>query len=170
MIPLRGEAWFECFGCATEHPYGLRLDPRRSGDDEVTCDVAFDAKLCSYPGMVHGGIVATAADEVMANLVLITRGVLVFSTTLRTRFIQPVRTGADYRIVARITGTWPDGYRTHADVYGPDGNTVLTADGGYAQVRPAHVDEHFALDATARARLHVYLSHSNNAGDTDEPE
>jgi acyl-coenzyme A thioesterase PaaI-like protein len=155
---LRDEPWFRCFGCSSHHPYGLRLDPRRTATDEVGCTVAFDPKLCSYPGITHGGIVTTAVDDVMANLLLIERGVLAFSTTLRTRFLAPVASGRPYRITARITRSWEGGYRTEAEVVSPEGEKALAAEATWARLRPEHLGDLMADNSEAARRIKPFLA------------
>ncbi|MEU1601402.1 PaaI family thioesterase [Streptomyces sp. NPDC005708] len=161
---LRDQPWFRCFGCSSHHPQGLRLDPRRTAPDEVACTVVFGPDLCSYPGITHGGIVTTAVDDVMANLILIERGVLVFSATLRTRFLQPVATGRPYRIIARITRSWEGGYRTEAEVVTPEGAQALVAEATYAHVRPEHLGDLMAVGGEAAARLRPHLAPSDRIG------
>jgi acyl-coenzyme A thioesterase PaaI-like protein len=155
---LRDEPWFRCFGCSSRHPYGLRLDPRRTATDEVACTVAFDPGLCSYPGITHGGIVTTAVDDVMANLVLIERGVLAFSTTLRTRFLAPVASGRPYQIIARITRSWEGGYRTEAEVVSPEGEKALVAEATWAHVRPEHLGDLMTDNSEAARRIKPFLA------------
>jgi acyl-coenzyme A thioesterase PaaI-like protein len=120
--------------------------------------VVFDPDLCSYPGIVHGGIVTTAVDDVMANLVGIERGVLVLSVTLRTRFLVPVAVGRPYRIAARITRSWEGGYRTEAEVVSTEGEQALVADATYAHLRHEHVGGLMADGSEAAARLRPHLA------------
>ena len=143
-MALRDEEWFRCFGCSPRNPRGLALEPRLTGSDEATCDVTFDADLASHPGIVHGGIVSTAVDDLMANLLVMQRRVLTFSTVLRTRFLSPVLTGRPYRIVARITGEWDGGFRTEAEVAGGDGRVCASATATYA---PIGADQFAELEA-----------------------
>jgi acyl-coenzyme A thioesterase PaaI-like protein len=164
--PLRDEPWFRCFGCSSHHPYGLRLDPRRTATDAVACTVVFDPALCSYPGITHGGIVTTAVDDVMANLLLIERGVMVFSTTLRTRFLAPVASGRPYAITARITRSWEGGYRTEAEVVSPEGEKALVAEATWAHVRPEHLGGLMAGNSEAAQRLKPFLAPAAPTGAT----
>jgi acyl-coenzyme A thioesterase PaaI-like protein len=57
-----------CFGCGLANLFGLQLELKRDGD---RVEGRFFAKQDHQgpPGIVHGGIVATALDEAMALLV-----------------------------------------------------------------------------------------------------
>ncbi|MGW2050913.1 PaaI family thioesterase [Streptomyces sp. NPDC001858] len=162
-LPLRDEPWYHCFGCSPRHPFGLRLDPRRTGDDGVTDTVTFSLDLCSYPGVVHGGIVTTAVDDTMANAILLEHGVLVFSSGLRVRFLAPVVADQPYVINARITEVWPGGYRVTSEVIAPSGDEVLVADGTFAPLRPDHLARMASIDdgIAAQLRCHMVLSESS---------
>lgn len=54
-----------CFGCSPDHPHGFRLKFSQEGSDVVT---HFTPTLDHQgpPGIMHGGLVATLADEVAA--------------------------------------------------------------------------------------------------------
>ena len=54
-----------CFGCSPRHPIGFRLRFRRQGE-LVTTSFLPHADLAGPPGIMHGGLVTTLADEVAA--------------------------------------------------------------------------------------------------------
>jgi uncharacterized protein (TIGR00369 family) len=60
--PFVGIDGYRCFGCDPENPIGLRLDFHRD-EDTVTATWEPRPELEGYPGVVHGGIQATLADE-----------------------------------------------------------------------------------------------------------
>ncbi|MFW5683978.1 MAG: PaaI family thioesterase [Spirochaetota bacterium] len=60
--PFVGIDGYQCFGCDPDNPIGLRLDFHRSGDS-VSATWTPRRELEGYPGVVHGGIQATLADE-----------------------------------------------------------------------------------------------------------
>ena len=61
-----------CFACGLENPIGLKLtmfaDPSTGG---VICDYTIPKKYESFPGMAHGGIVATILDEVISRVYMV---------------------------------------------------------------------------------------------------
>jgi acyl-coenzyme A thioesterase PaaI-like protein len=157
VMPLADAPWFRCFGCSPDNAHGLRLRVRRTSADVVDCRVVFDAHFCSYPGVVHGGIVGTAADDLMANLLLIERRVLAFSTTLRTRFLKPVLAGRPYRIVARVTGAWENGYSAEAEMTSDEGESHAIVTGTYTPIRHEHARSFFGLDDDEYERIRPFV-------------
>lgn len=61
--PFVGIEGYRCFGCDPENPIGLRLHFHRRGD-VVSTTWEPRGELEGYPGVLHGGIQATLADEI----------------------------------------------------------------------------------------------------------
>ena len=57
-----------CFVCGVDNPIGMRLTFHQEEDAYVTTFIA-DAGYQGYQGVIHGGILATVLDEVMARYV-----------------------------------------------------------------------------------------------------
>jgi acyl-coenzyme A thioesterase PaaI-like protein len=81
-----------CFGCGPVHPVGFRLAFEREGDEVVTRYVPGEA-FQGPPGIMHGGLVATLADEIAAWTVIVLRERLGFTSHLEARLKRPVRIG-----------------------------------------------------------------------------
>jgi len=79
-----------CFGCSPNHPYGFHLKLERDGDGVMTRFTASD-KYQGPPGVMHGGLVMTLADEVAAWAVLAKMGKFGFTTSFEGKFRAPVR-------------------------------------------------------------------------------
>ncbi|WP_227762284.1 PaaI family thioesterase [Zhaonella formicivorans] len=89
-----------CFGCGESNPIGLKLRFVSEGDlfySKYTPKPEFQ----SYAGVVHGGIVSTLLDEVMANH-LLSRGLIVVTAELSVRFIKPVPVNAELKVVSKV--------------------------------------------------------------------
>ena len=70
MIDVPGVPRFEvaphnCFACGTLNTNGLRLDLHVERDRSWT-DVTLDQRFEGWEGVIHGGILSTILDEVMA--------------------------------------------------------------------------------------------------------
>ena len=82
-----------CFGCGRSNQHGLHLalmaDPE--GDGVVT-HFTPPAHTEGYPGMVHGGIISTMLDEVMAWS-LYRHGIWAVTGELTIRYKEPVLIG-----------------------------------------------------------------------------
>jgi acyl-coenzyme A thioesterase PaaI-like protein len=91
-----------CFGCAPDHPVGFRLAFRREGDAIVTRFTP-DARYQGPPGIMHGGLVTTLADEVAAWTLVGLKGRFGFTSTLACKLHRPVRVGAEVLARGHIT-------------------------------------------------------------------
>lgn len=77
----------ECFGCGLENPLGLRLDGfALEADGTVTAPFSPRREYAGFENTLHGGIVATALDEISAWSAMVSHRVLVFTATLDIRY------------------------------------------------------------------------------------
>lgn len=81
-----------CFGCGPDHPYGFRLRFEREGDEIVTRFTPGE-RYQGPPGIMHGGLVSTLADEVAAWAVIGIAGKFGFTATFDAKLHLPVRVG-----------------------------------------------------------------------------
>jgi acyl-coenzyme A thioesterase PaaI-like protein len=83
-----------CFGCAPAHPIGFRLRFAREEDEIVTRFVP-GIDYQGPPGIMHGGLVTTLADEIAAWTVVGLLGKFGFTAQLSARLARPVRIGVE---------------------------------------------------------------------------
>jgi len=91
-----------CFGCGTENPAGLRLRIETGADGTVWNDYTVPDHFQGYRGVVHGGILATLLDEVMAHAVLRAGSGSAATAQLEIRYRQPAPVGETLRTEARV--------------------------------------------------------------------
>ena len=90
-----------CFGCGKKNECGLRLDISYSGNRAESKKI-FEERFQGWNGIVHGGIITAAIDEVMAYAVGSATGKTGVTVELTVRFKKPVRIGEEYEIVAEV--------------------------------------------------------------------
>ena len=90
-----------CYGCRQDHPTGLRLRFFREGDAVVT-ELTPGELQQGPPGVMHGGLVTTLADELAAWTVLGLRQRFGFTAAIEARLKRPARVGVPIRGVGRI--------------------------------------------------------------------
>ncbi len=95
-----------CFGCGPAHPFGFHLAFTREGDDVVTRFTPGDVHQ-GPPGIVHGGLVATLADEIGAWACIVILGKFGFTSSFNVRFLRPIRIGKEVEGRGRIAKTTP---------------------------------------------------------------
>ena len=90
-----------CFGCSPTHPIGFHLRFARRGDEVVTRFVPGE-KYQGPPGVMHGGLVTTLADEIAAWTIVALKGRFGFTVALEARLSKAVRIGVEIEGRGRI--------------------------------------------------------------------
>jgi acyl-coenzyme A thioesterase PaaI-like protein len=90
-----------CFGCSPDHSIGFRLRFSREGDEVVTRFVPGE-QYQGPPGIMHGGLVATLADEIAAWAIIGLLGKFGFTASLAVKLHRPVRIGVELEGRGRI--------------------------------------------------------------------
>lgn len=119
-----------CFGCAPHNPIGMRLVFEEEGNGFGT-RVRLGADYESFPGIIHGGIVAAILDETLAQAVYRSDRISAFTTGLRIRYGRPMETGAEYTAHAEITRRDATSVRASGEIRLPGGGLVAAADGTF---------------------------------------
>jgi acyl-coenzyme A thioesterase PaaI-like protein len=78
-----------CFACSASNPMGLPLRYTTAPDGSVSSRFLGNCVLEGYPGVLHGGIVATLLDGAMTNC-LFARDIRARTAELRVRYRSPV--------------------------------------------------------------------------------
>lgn len=115
-----------CFVCGPENPVGLRLTFRLE-DETCVSEFTPDENHVGYPGVVHGGMIYSAMDDVMANWLYL-RGARAYTARCEIRYHEPAAVGQALRLVGRQTGGNRKVAKMEATaVRTTDGRTVATA-------------------------------------------
>jgi uncharacterized protein (TIGR00369 family) len=114
-----------CFGCGKENPIGLKLD---FIEQDETYSTTFTAgpEHQGYDGIMHGGLVSTLLDEVMARYIH-AKGLNAVTARLDIRFRQPTPIGQQLTAIAKIAGKRGNMYELVGEITLPDG--TITAQG-----------------------------------------
>lgn len=91
-----------CFGCAQNHPIGFRLRFAKD-DDSVVTFFTPGSQYQGPPGVMHGGLVTTLADEIAAWTVLGLAGKFGFTAKLSAKLKKPVKIGLEIEARGRTT-------------------------------------------------------------------
>ncbi|MGC4118319.1 MAG: PaaI family thioesterase [Myxococcales bacterium] len=83
-----------CFGCGPKNPLGFRLKFEEHGKDIVTRFVAGPHHQGAL-GVMHGGLIATVADETAGWVVIAGLGKFGFTTSFEAKYRRPVRVGVE---------------------------------------------------------------------------
>jgi len=119
-----------CFGCAPKNPIGLRLVFEQRGAGFAT-QVKLGAGYESFPGIVHGGIVATILDEILAQAVYRSGRISAVTTALRVRYGRPMQIDTEHHAYAEVTKTGAGSVRACGRIELPSGDLIAAADGTF---------------------------------------
>lgn len=89
-----------CFVCGVSNPIGLKIRFYSVGECEVEARVVFTEFYQGYPGITHGGMVATVLDETMGRAILAidpARLMVTGTMELRYRHSVPLNTEILFR-------------------------------------------------------------------------
>lgn len=87
-----------CFACGARNDAGLRLAFRQEGDAVVT-EFTADERFQGFPGLVHGGILATLLDETLNRLAM-AEGRMMMTGRLDIRYRGVAPLGRPLRVSA----------------------------------------------------------------------
>lgn len=83
-----------CFGCSQTHPIGFRLRFSTEGE-EIRTKFLPTEQYQGPPGIMHGGLVTTLADEIAAWSLIGLLGKFGFTAAMNCRLHGPVRIGVE---------------------------------------------------------------------------
>jgi len=105
-----------CFGCGPSHPIGFHLRFARRGEQVVTRFTPGE-QYQGPPGLMHGGLVTTLADEIAAWAIISSKGRFGFTVDIKARLCKPVRIGVEVEGTGRIVKDNPRVVRTMVELH-----------------------------------------------------
>ena len=129
----------QCFGCGDERPEGLHLRVVAGEGLAVAASFAVGPAHQGAPGLIHGGLLSTAFDEVMGSVSWLLR-VPAVTGRLETDFLAPVPVGHTVHLSAWCVGRAGRKYyhRAEARLDGRDGPLVAKAAALFVSVGLEH--------------------------------
>jgi acyl-coenzyme A thioesterase PaaI-like protein len=85
-----------CFGCGMDNPLGLHLDGFVHRDGAVEAPFTPRPEYAGFDDTLHGGVVATALDEISAWAAMIDHSVLVFTAKLEIRYRKQAKASRNF--------------------------------------------------------------------------
>ena len=119
-----------CFACGTENPVGLHVTFSRTEDGGAAATFVAGPHHEGWPGIVHGGILATLLDEAMAYALWFSQHRAV-TARMDMRFRLPVGAGVPLSISSNITGLVRGVIDARARITLNDGSVVAEATGRF---------------------------------------
>lgn len=130
--PYVGHDAYHCFGCDPDNSAGLRLKFTTDGE---TVWSSWDPRveLEGYPGVIHGGIQATLADEIGGWWIHAVRGTAGMTRELHTTYHRPAQsTDGPFQLTARLAEESGRNVTIEVTIAGAGGTVFTTARCVYA--------------------------------------
>ena len=124
-----------CFACGATNPIGMRLKIEIGQDMSRATWVAGD-DFVGWSDKIHGGIIATLLDEVMAWAPA-SDDAWAVTAEMTIRYRSPASPGEELRAVGRVVGRRRRIYDVTGEVRGADGRVIAEGSGTYLGAAPS---------------------------------
>ncbi len=91
-----------CFACGRDNPIGLHLDDFALDDGMVSARFTPRVEYRGAGTTLHGGVAATALDEILVWAGILVEGVLTVTGSIGLRYRRPVHVDDEILVVARV--------------------------------------------------------------------
>lgn len=121
-----------CFVCGLENPLGLKLRFFQESPGKVFANVMIPDEYQSFPGVVHGGIIAAILDEAGGRSQMYndprrdTR--FMFTASMQIHYRKNVPTCKLLKLVGIAGRTKQRSAQARGEIYGPEGDLLAEAD------------------------------------------
>jgi uncharacterized protein (TIGR00369 family) len=126
-----------CLVCGVENNFGLKSRFYETDNNELIAVFQPLDEHQSYPNVIHGGISATILDEVIGRAIMMTTDSNTFGVTieLKVRYKKPVPLDSELKAIGRITKDKGRIFEGTGELYLPNGEVAVEAEGKYMKRR-----------------------------------
>lgn len=101
LVSVEADAHPFCYVCSSANPMGLAVQYSMEADGSVTAHLPGNRDLEGYPGLLHGGVIASLLDGAMTHC-MFARGLQALTVELNVRYIASVVTLHEVSVQARF--------------------------------------------------------------------
>ncbi len=151
-----------CFVCGVENTCGLKIRFFNEGYHHCTARITLNEQYQSYPGIVHGGILATILDETMGRAILaegdepreITDERFMFTAKIEIRYRKSVPLNQEFIVRGRVDKDRDRLVMVSGEIVLADGTVAVEASATLADIPPEQIGQ--MLDQTEAIGWRVY--------------
>jgi uncharacterized protein (TIGR00369 family) len=132
-----------CLVCGVDNDFGLKTRFYETEDNELIALFTPLPEHQSYPKVTHGGISAAILDEVIGRAIMMTTDSDTFGVTveLKVSYKKPVPFGCELKAISRITRDRGRLFEGTGELYLPNGEVAVEAEGKYMKRRLDQITE-----------------------------
>lgn len=137
-----------CFVCGVNNPAGLKIRFFNDGHYQVKATVTLGEEYQSYPGVAHGGILATIMDETMGRAILADGGPerFMFTAKLDVRYRQAVPLNKPFVATGRVDTMRGRMVHVSGKIVLPNGTTAVKATATLVDIPAEQLDAMLTQD------------------------
>lgn len=154
MKKLRQPTSLRCFACGKDNPFGLHLEWYNNYDaNQVEAEFTLGENYRSYPGVVHGGILATILDETSGRAILLSNDFDRLMVTLKMEVVykKVTPTNTPLKAIGRVIKNGTGRAQVQGEIVLPDGTVSATCTSLLYKM-PPDVREQWGVEAEEWAR------------------
>jgi uncharacterized protein (TIGR00369 family) len=122
-----------CFACGKDNPIGLKLKFSFNGEDSTSITFIPNKEHQGWANVVHGGILSSLMDEIMARLIINNIGNVVTSR-MDTRFLRPAKVGEELTITGKIEKDEAKFVKASSRIVNSAGKCIAASTGFFAKI------------------------------------
>ncbi len=117
-----------CYVCGRDNPVGLKMTFFDDGDSTVTSKVTPADYFQGYPGVLHGGVVASILDEVVGRSVMAgDHHHFMMTVNMTVQYRHPVPMGVELTAIGRVIKHKGRIAKAQGELVLPDGTIACEA-------------------------------------------
>jgi acyl-coenzyme A thioesterase PaaI-like protein len=130
-----------CFACGMENPIGLKLEMYADvATGGVVCDYTIPKKYEGYPGVAHGGIVATLLDEVISRVYMVgDHNRFMYTARLITRLRKHIPVEQPLHMTGSFVKDKGRTAEAQARIFGPNGDLLAEGEALLVALSPEDI-------------------------------
>lgn len=129
MVGIKQPGSSHCFVCGVENPHGLHMHFYTTAPGQVESVITVPEHFQGYPGIVHGGIIASMMDEVMGRVFMENgSGRFMVTAELKIRYRKPVPTQTPLTLRGRAIKDRGRIAQADGEILAPDGTVLVTGE------------------------------------------
>lgn len=118
-----------CFVCGTDNHNGLQMSFYDDNHETVASTVTIDDRFQGYPGIVHGGILATVLDEAVGRVAMIgDHHHFMMTVKLTAQYRHPVPLNTELKVEGKIIKLRGRLGKAQGEIILPDGTVACDAE------------------------------------------
>lgn len=118
-----------CFVCGTDNSNGLQMNFYDDNHETVSSTITVDDRFQGYPGIVHGGILATMLDEAVGRVAMIgDHHHFMMTVKLTAQYRHPVPLNTELKVEGKIIKLRGRLGKARGEIILPDGTVACDAE------------------------------------------